>query len=62
MATIYVTTALDIVNAGDGKTSLREAVIQANTNGTTSDVIRFDQILAGQRGHARQRGKRSTSR
>lgn len=48
MATIFVDLALDIVNAGDGRTSLREAIIEANTNVSISDTIRFDLSLAGQ--------------
>ena len=40
MATFTVTTALDVVDAGDGRLSLREAVTQANAT-TTADTIAF---------------------
>ncbi|MGE3294710.1 MAG: right-handed parallel beta-helix repeat-containing protein, partial [Geminicoccaceae bacterium] len=40
MATITVTTALDVVDAGDGALSLREAVAQANAT-TAADTIVF---------------------
>ena len=40
MATFTVTTAADVVNAGDGVLSLREAVAQANATGS-ADTIRF---------------------
>ena len=42
-ATIVVTTTADIINAGDGVISLREAIIQANTN-AGHDII---QLSAG---------------
>lgn len=37
-ATIAVTTTADVINAGDGQTSLREAIIEANV-GSDTDVI-----------------------
>ena len=40
LSTIQVTTELDVVNAGDGLTSLREAVTQANASAGI-DTIRF---------------------
>jgi hypothetical protein len=40
MATFTVTTAADVVNAGDGRLSLREAVAQANAT-TAADTIDF---------------------
>lgn len=46
MAIITVTTSSDIVNAGDGVTSLREAVALANA-GFASDIITFAAGLAG---------------
>ena len=46
MATITVTTAVDVVDAGDGVTSLREAIALAE--GTVDDdIIVFDAALAG---------------
>jgi hypothetical protein len=39
MATINVTTTLDVVNAVDGVTSLREAIIEANANADLVDTI-----------------------
>ena len=47
MASIVVTTALDVVNAGDGLTSLREAVTAANDN-ADADSIAFAVALSGQ--------------
>ena len=47
MATITVTTASDVVNAGDGVLSLREAVAQANAT-TAADTILFAAVLEGQ--------------
>ena len=47
MATFTVTTAADLVNAGDGKLSLREAVAQANAT-TAADTIVFSAPLEGQ--------------
>src|SRR4051812_4563811 len=47
MATLIVTTAQDVVNAGDGVLSLREAVAQSN--GTAElDTIQFAASLEGQ--------------
>ena len=47
MATFTVTTASDVVNAGDGVLSLREAVAQANGT-SAADTIRFAAGLEGQ--------------
>lgn len=47
MATITVTTAADVVSAGDGVLSLREAVQQANAT-TAADAIVFASALEGQ--------------
>jgi hypothetical protein len=46
MATFTVTTAADVVNAGDGVLSLREAVAQANAT-TTADTVRFAAAVEG---------------
>lgn len=46
MATLTVTTAADMVDAGDGQLSLREAVQQANATGT-ADTIVFANALEG---------------
>lgn len=46
MAVITVTTASDVVDAGDGETSLREAIVQANASGG-ADTITFDASLDG---------------
>jgi hypothetical protein len=46
MATLTVTTAADVVDAGDGRLSLREAVAQANAT-TTADTIVFARTLEG---------------
>ncbi|MFZ1425516.1 MAG: M10 family metallopeptidase C-terminal domain-containing protein [Geminicoccaceae bacterium] len=46
MAYLTVTTQADVVNPGDGKLSLREAVAQANTS-ASADTIRFVTSLAG---------------
>jgi predicted outer membrane repeat protein len=46
LATIPVTTALDTVNAGDGVTSLREAVAEANAT-ATHDTITFTGLTSG---------------
>ena len=46
MATFTVTTGADVVNAGDGRLSLREAVAQANAT-TTADTIVFAGGLEG---------------
>lgn len=46
LATFNVTTHLDVVNAGDGVTSLREAVNSANAN-TGPDTITFASKLNG---------------
>ena len=48
MATFTVTTASDVVNAGDGLLSLREAVQQANASAATADRVVFADALAGQ--------------
>lgn len=47
MATFTVTTTSDVVNAGDGVLSLREAVAQANTT-TAADSIVFAPAIEGQ--------------
>ncbi|MEM9144649.1 MAG: putative Ig domain-containing protein [Pseudomonadota bacterium] len=50
IASIIVTTALDIVDAEDGLTSLREAVTEVNAgSGTEPELITFDPSLAGER-------------
>ena len=46
MSTFVVTTSADIVNAGDGVLSLREALRQANAT-VAEDRIEFDEALAG---------------
>jgi Ca2+-binding RTX toxin-like protein len=46
-APLVVTTAADVVNAGDGKLSLREALTLANAD-SVSDTIVFASSLAGQ--------------
>lgn len=46
LATIPVTTTLDIVNAGDGLTSLREAVAEANAT-ASHDTITFPGLTSG---------------
>src|SRR5690348_6593320 len=46
MATFTVTTVQDVVNAGDGKLSLREAVAQANAT-TAADTIVFAGAVEG---------------
>ena len=46
MATFTVTTAADVVNAGDGVLSLREAIAQANAT-TAADTILFASNIAG---------------
>ena len=43
LATIVVTTPLDVVDAGDGLISLREAVTAANTNAVFSDAAAGDE-------------------
>jgi Ca2+-binding RTX toxin-like protein len=47
MATLTVTTAADVVDAGDGVLSLREAVQQANAT-AAADTIQFTDVLKGQ--------------
>ena len=47
LATVVVNTPVDVVDATDGLTSLREAVEQANTDDTV-DVITFDSSIADQ--------------
>jgi hypothetical protein len=47
MAIFTVTTADDVVDAGDGVLSLREAVAQSNIT-TTVDTIQFAATLEGQ--------------
>src|SRR3954449_8317363 len=47
MATLTVTTAQDVVNAGDGVLSLREAMAQANLT-STADLIQFAPSLEGE--------------
>lgn len=47
MATFTVTTVADVVNAGDGVLSLREAVAQANAT-AAADTIVFAPSLEGQ--------------
>jgi len=47
MAVFTVTTAVDVVNEGDGVLSLREAVQQANAT-AASDTILFAGALEGQ--------------
>ena len=39
MANFTVTTLADIVDAGDGETSLREALVLANADASTADSI-----------------------
>jgi hypothetical protein len=46
MATFTVTTTADVVNATDGKLSLREAVAQANA-AATADMIVFGSAIEG---------------
>jgi len=45
--TLIVNTANDAVSAADGKTSLREAIIDANNFGPTNDTITFDATVFG---------------
>src|SRR4051812_12394505 len=47
MATLTVTTASDMVDAGDGVLSLREAVAQSNGTATV-DTINFASFIEGQ--------------
>ena len=47
MATLTVTTASDVVDAGDGVLSLREAVAQSNAT-ATADTINFASFIEGQ--------------
>jgi hypothetical protein len=47
MASFVVTTLTDVVDAGDGVVSLREALALANGNGATPDTITFASGLAG---------------
>jgi hypothetical protein len=47
MTAFTVTTAADVVNPGDGRLSLREAVAQANANGAGRDTIKFAAALEG---------------
>src|SRR4051812_16705545 len=47
MATLTVTTASDVVDAGDGVLSLREAVAQSNATATV-DTINFASFIEGQ--------------
>ncbi len=47
MASFIVTTLTDVVEAGDGVLSLREALALANGNGATPDTITFAAGLAG---------------
>src|SRR3954447_15976437 len=47
MATFTVTTASDVVDAGDGVLSLREAVAQSNATATV-DTINFASSIEGQ--------------
>ena len=46
MATFTVTTAADVVNAGDGVLSLREAVDRANATGAVDSIV-FARALEG---------------
>ena len=46
MATFTVNTAQDVVDPGDGRLSLREAVRQANAT-EAADTIRFATFLEG---------------
>jgi hypothetical protein len=46
MAILTVTTIADTIDGGDGKLSLREAVLQANATGA-ADTIRFAASLEG---------------
>ena len=39
LATILVDTFVDVVDPGDGFTSLREAIIQANANGENDEIV-----------------------
>ncbi len=45
--TLVVNTANDVVNASDGKTSLREAILDANNFAPTTDTITFDAGVFG---------------
>jgi hypothetical protein len=47
MATFTVTTAADVVNAGDGRLSLREAVAQANATTATDAIVFATNALEG---------------
>src|SRR3954470_12899831 len=48
MATLTVTTASDVVDAGDGVLSLREAVAQSNATATVVDTINFASFIEGE--------------
>jgi len=46
MATITVTTGVDLVDASDGELSLREAIIEANSTASADQIV-LDEALRG---------------